>query len=321
MKAYRIDKPGNIDNLSIVDIKKPTPKNDEALVKVKGSSINPADVKVATGKDGANFIHSNKSPVRIGFDFSGIIEEITDGKDFKVGDEVYGFLPYSSKTVQGSYSEYLVVKINSIAKKPKSTNHHEAASAATTGLTALQSLVNLANIKNGDKVLINGASGGVGSFAVQIAKSFNTEVWGTCSSKNIDFIKSLGTDKTIDYKATKLNEIDEKFDIILDAVSNSSFLDCSRLLNKNGTYITLMPSFRVIIGMILSFFTSKKSSLVIVKSKKEDLELLAKLIDEKKVKSKVNEIYSIEKLKQALKSFDSNGAKGKIGIDFEDWQN
>ncbi|MCP5103019.1 MAG: zinc-binding dehydrogenase, partial [bacterium] len=155
----------------------------------------------------------------------------------------------------GSFRDYVVVKSDGTAKKPAAVTHTEAASAATTACTALQSLVGLGKLKSGQKVLVNGASGGVGSYGVQIAKRLEAEVWGTCSSANIDFIKSLGCDHPLDYKKTALENLGQTFDIIFDAVSNSSFGKCSGILAPGGVYITLLPSLGFLTGKIRSLFS------------------------------------------------------------------
>lgn len=161
MKAFIIKRYGAMSDIEQVEIAYPLISNDEVLVRVKSAAINPADIKVITGKNGGKFIHSGKSPIGLGFDFSGVIKETgVEVSGFIQGDEVFGFLPYSRKTTKGSFADYVVVKSDTIAKKPSSISHTEAASAATTASTALQALVNIGGIKPGQKILVNGASGG-----------------------------------------------------------------------------------------------------------------------------------------------------------------
>jgi NADPH:quinone reductase-like Zn-dependent oxidoreductase len=319
MKAYAIKKYGTISDIEQIEIDCPAIGNQDVRVRVKSAAINPADLKVITGKNGGKFIHSGRSPIGLGFDFSGIIEKT--GREVTLlnrGDAVFGFLPYARKTVQGSFADYVVVKSGTIAKKPSSIPHTEAATAATTGSTALQALVDIGGIKPGQKVLINGASGGVGTFAVQIARSFEVEVWGTCSAKNIDYLKSIGVEQALDYRQKSLKDLDETFDIILDAVSKASFNECKRILAPNGTYITLLPSFGYVTGKIQSIFSSRKCAACYVQPRSADLGRLATMIEEKVIKTPVAKVFPVAELQKALEKYIAGGVRGKIGITIEE---
>ena len=319
MNAFIIKRYGAISDIEQLEIDYPTIGNDEVLVRVKSAAINPADNKVITGKNGGKFIHSGKSPIALGFDFSGIIKETgVEVSRFIQGDEVFGFLPYSTKTTQGSFADYVVVKSGTIAKKPSSISHTEAATAATTASTALQALVDIGGIKQGQKILVNGASGGVGSYAVQIAKSYEAEVSGTCSAMNLDYIKSIGVDHAMDYQQISLKDLAEKFDIILDAVSNSSFGECSGILVSPGVYITLLPSLRLVTGKIRSIFSTRKCALCFVRPKTADLAKIARMIEEKVISTPVATTFPIAELQKALEKFIAGGVRGKIGIVIEE---
>lgn len=319
MKAFIIKRRGAIGDIEQVEIDDPTISNDEVLVRVKSAAINPADIKVITGKNGGKFIHSGKSPIGLGFDYSGVINETgAEVSQFKQGDEVFGFLPYSTKTKQGSFADFVVVKSDTVAKKPASITHTEAATAPTTASTALQALVDIGEINQGQKILVNGASGGVGSYAVQIAKSYEAEVWGTCSASNLDYIKSIGADHALDYKKTALKDLAEKFDIILDAVSNSSFGECSAILAPRGVYITLLPSFGLVTGKIQSMLSTRKCALCIAQAKTTNLAKIAKMIDEKVISAPVADTYPVADLQAALEKFTAGGVRGKIGIVVEE---
>ncbi len=319
MKTFVIKRYGAISDIEQVEIDYPAIGKDDVLVRVKSAAINPADIKVITGKNGGKFIHSGKSPIALGFDFSGVIKETgTAVSGFMQGDEVFGFLPYSTKTTQGSFAECVVVKSETIAKKPSSISHTEAATSATTASTALQALVNIGKIKQHQKILLNGASGGVGSYAVQIARSYKAEVWGTCSEKNLDYIKSIGVDHAMDYKQTSLKALTEKFDIILDAVSNSSFGECNGILASNGVYITLLPSFGFFTGKMRSIFSTRKCALCLAKPRNADLAKIAGMIEEKVISTPVATSFAIAELQKALEKFTAGGVRGKIGIIIEE---
>jgi NADPH:quinone reductase-like Zn-dependent oxidoreductase len=315
MKVFIIKRYGVITDIEQVEMDYPTIAKDEVLVRVKSAAINPADIKVITGKNGGKFIHSGKSPIALGFDYSGVIKETgVEVSGFIQGDEVFGFLPYSTKTTQGSFADYVVVKSGTIAKKSFSISHTEAATSATTASTALQALINIGGIKQGQKILINGASGGVGSYAVQIAKSYEAEVWGTCSVMNLDYIKSIGVDHALDYKQILLKDLAGKFDIILDAVSNSSFGECAGILTTKGVYVTLLPSFGLVTGKIRSFFSTRKCVLCIVQPKTEALAEIARMIEEKVISTPVATTFPTAELQKALEKFIAGGVRGKIGI-------
>lgn len=319
MKAFIIKRRGAIGDIEQVEIDDPTINNDEVLVRVKSAAINPADIKVITGKNGGKFIHSGKSPIGLGFDYSGVINETgAEVSQLKQGDEVFGFLPYSTKTKQGSFADFVVVKSDEVAKKPSSITHAEAATAPTTASTALQALVDIGGLKQGQKILVNGASGGVGSYAVQIARSYEAEVWGICSESNLDYIKSIGADHALDYKKTALKDLAEKFDIILDAVSNSSFGECSPILAPKGVYVTLLPSPGLVTGKIQSMFSARKCALCIVQPKTANLAKIAKMIDEKVISAPVADTYPIAELQKALEKFKAGGVRGKIGVVVEE---
>jgi NADPH:quinone reductase-like Zn-dependent oxidoreductase len=318
MKAFIIKKYGTIGDIEQIEIDYPTINNDEVLVRVKSAAINPADIKVITGKKGGKFIHSGKSPIGLGFDYSGVIKETgVEVSQFKQGDEVFGFLPYSTKTKQGSFADFVVAKADSVAKKPSSISHTEAATVPTTGSTALQALVDIGGINHGQKILVNGASGGVGSYAVQIGKSFEAEVWGTCSAMNLDYIKSLGADHALDYKKTAPKDLLGKFDIVLDAASNSSFGKCVGILVSKGVYITLLPSLRLVTGKIRSIFSSRKCALCFVRPKTADLAKIARMIDKKVISTPVATTFPVAELQKALEKFIAGGVRGKIGIVIE----
>ena len=318
MRAFTIKRYGAISDIEPVELDEPRIGSDEVLVRVKSAAVNPADIKVVTGKKGARFIHSGKSPIRLGYDFSGVVKEIgNDVSGFVQGDEVFGFLPYSAKTTQGSFADYVVAKGGAIAKKPASISHTEAAAAATTASTALQSLVEIGRIKKGQRILINGASGGVGSYAVQIAKSYEAEVWGTSSAGNLDFLKSIGADRGLDYRNIKLKSLCGKFNIVLDAISNSSFGECSGILAPHGVYVTLLPSLRFISGKLHSFFSGRKCAACIVQSRTEDLATIARMIDEQVISTQLAAVFPVDELQKALATFAAGGVKGKIGIVIE----
>jgi NADPH:quinone reductase-like Zn-dependent oxidoreductase len=316
MKALITNRYGTISDLKVSEINKPIFKDNEVLVKIKSSSINPADLMVITGKNGGKFLHANNFPFAIGFDYSGVIEEV--GKNVSTmqkNDEVFGFLDYSKKNRQGSFAEYVAVKPETLAKKPENISFPVAASATTAASAALQGLKDKGNLQSGQRVFINGASGGVGSYAVRIAKNLGAEVWATCSSRNFEYVKSLGADQVIDYKTVNLKKLSEKFDVFLDVAARTSFGEINSLLSSNGTYVSLLPMSPIFLwGKLRSFLSSKNCRGVIVKPKNSDLSLLSKWMTEDKLNISVDTSFSLTDAINALQKFESGGINGKIAV-------
>jgi NADPH:quinone reductase-like Zn-dependent oxidoreductase len=250
-----------------------------------------------------------------GFDFSGVVEAVGDEVQGRsVGDEVFGFLAYARSTKQGSFAELVSVKPDTVGDKPSNITHEEAAATATVGCTALQALTDKGGLQSGQRVLINGASGGVGSYAVQIASELGAEVWGTASAAKADFVKSLGAARVIDYKAARLGDIGEKFDVVLDAASMSSFGEVSSVLAPGGAYVTLLASLDLLTGMLASFFSSKRCGVVVVKSRTNDLNRLANWLEAGKLRASVDAIFPLEQLPAALAAQKAGQTQGKLAI-------
>jgi len=285
------------------------------MVRVHAASVNPADLKVVSGKDGGRFLHAGSFPTAFGFDFSGVIEDVgPQAEGVSAGDEVFGHLAYSFTTKQGSFSELVSVDPATIGPKPPNVSHEEAAASATVGLTALQGLRDYGRLQAGQRVLVNGASGGVGSYAVQIARQLHAEVWGTSSASKASFVRELGVEHVIDYRQTPVSSIGERFDLFFDAASKSSFRETRGLLNPGGSYVTLLPSPALVIDLVSSFFSSKRATAVTVKSKRADLEQLGRWLDGGEVLPHVQRSFPLEQLGKALELLDTGSVKGKLAI-------
>jgi NADPH:quinone reductase-like Zn-dependent oxidoreductase len=319
MRAAILDRNGPIESVRIGEIEPPRAGPDTILVRVHAAAINPADIKVIRGKDGGGFLHAKNFPMAFGFDFSGVVEEVgTNVRGRSVGDEVFGFLAYARSTRQGSFAELVAVRPETVGSKPPSVTHEDAAATATVGCTALQALKDKGRLKAGQKVLVNGASGGVGSHAVQIATALGAEVWGTASAAKADFVRSLGVARVIDYDQTPLRSIDGKFDVVLDAASKSSFRAVRGLLNRGGAYVTLLPSWSLLGGMLSSVFSSKRCAVITVKSRAADLDRLAAWLGEGKLDASVERTFALSEIITALTTFESGGARGKLAVRIND---
>ena len=311
MKAVAFDRYGSAEELQYRELSKPIAKSNELLVRVRASSVNPVDWKIRQGHlqllTGFNF------PKIVGSDISGVVVEVgREVTKFKVGDEVYTFL---NPIAGGACAEYAVVPESSAAIKPKNITHAEAAGVPIAGLTALQALRDLGEIQAEKKVLINGASGGVGIFAVQVAKAMNAEVTGVCSAKNRDFVKGLGADLVLDYAEVDFTKQLEKYDIILDAVGTKTFAECENVLQAEGVYISTLPSFDNLAPMFFSSFMSgKKAKLIVASPNPSDLDFLRELIESDRVDPIVDRTYSLAEAAAAHTYSETGRAVGKIAI-------
>lgn len=315
MRALILRENGPIESPSVGELPAPEPDRDEILVRVHAAAVNPADLKVVTGKDGGGFIHAMKFPMTFGYDFSGVVDQVgPDAEGCAVGDEVFGHLAYARSTRQGSFAELVAVKPSSVGIKPLNVSHEDAAAAATVGCTALQALRDKGRLLPGQRVLVNGASGGVGSYAVQVARRLGAEVWATSSAKKADFVRRLGAAEVIDYRTTPLPSIGEKFDLLLDAAAMSSFAKTRHLLNRGGAYITLLPSASLFGGILLSLFSSKRCTFVTVQSRRADLEQLGAWMAAGDLDASVERIYPLSEVGDALGALKSGAVQGKLAI-------
>lgn len=311
MKAVTIDRYGSPDVLRYTDVEKPEIESDKISIEVRATSINPVDWKIRKGM--LKVLTGNKFPLILGFDVAGVVAEIGDKvTDFKSGDEIYAYL---DTTPGGAYAEYVTVSPKVVCLKPNNMSYFEAAAVPLAATTALQALRDKGKISKGQKVLINGASGGVGTFAVQIAKAWETQVTAVCSSKNVELVKSLGADRVIDYTQQDFTKEQEKYDIIFDVISKRSFSECKKNLQPNGIYITLLPSPDVIFqGVFTSFFPGKKAKLFLAKANSSDLAYLKDLIEAGKVRAIIDRTYPLSEIVAAHTYSESERAVGKIVI-------
>ena len=313
-----------VPNLKLQDIEKPTPADDQLLVKVRAASVNPLDWHYVEGTPymmRALGVGLRKpKDTRLGVDFAGSVEAV--GKNvtkFKVGDEVFG-----GRT--GAFAEYVCVREpRAVASKPANITFEQAASVPIAAITALQGVRDKGKVQPGQKVLINGASGGVGTFAVQIAKSFGADVTGVCSTRNLDMVRSLGADRVIDYTKEDFTKGSERYDVIIDNVANHSLLECRRALKPNGIYVLIGggsaneqgligPLINPIKAMLLSPFVSQKMGMLLADLNHNDLAMLADLMQSGKMKPVIDRTYKLSDLRDAIRYLEQGHARGKVVI-------
>ncbi len=310
MKAVFYNRYGSPKVLEIGELEQPKINEDEVLVQAYASSVNPVDWKIRKGD--MKIFTGKKFPKGVGADIAGKISAL--GKnvtEFKIGDEVYGKLG----GFKGSaYAEYVVSKPEDLALKPTNLDYNESASVPLAALTAYQALVNHGELTKGSRVLINGCSGGVGHFAVQIAKAMGADVTGVCSTKNVKLSKELGADKVIDYTKENVTVNKEKYDIFFDAVANQSYGKIKPILNKNGRYITTLPSVGVILNSVTGLLSSKKAKMINTKSNPQDLQQITNWIEDGKVKPVIDKVYSLEDIREAHRHSETGRVVGKLVI-------
>ena len=311
------------ENLQLREIEKAMPNDNEVLVRVQAASLNPADGHMIRGAWPIRPMTGLRKPktFRFGSDFSGVVEAI--GKNvtaFKPGDEVFG-------AKRGAVAEYICVPADKgIVSKPANITFEQAGSVAIAGLTALQGLRDKGHIQAGQKVLVNGASGGVGTFAVQIAKAFGAEVTGVCSTRNVDLVKSIGADRVIDYTKEDFTKTDQRYDILYDLVSNHSFAERRQILPANGICVLagmggagIHPESwgRLAANFAAAFrskFTSQKFIPFIAKLTKDDLNVLRELMESGKVSPVIDRTYKLEQTAEAVRYMEEGHARGKVVI-------
>ena len=303
LSAY-IDSYGGVKKTLLGSLEIPQVGENQVLVKVKASSINPADLRIREGV--FKIFTGKKFPLVLGLDYSGVVEK-SNNSNFNPGDEVYGFV---STVKPRTWAEYALVEENEIALKPKNLSFDDSACLPLVASTAYQALTK-AGIKEGQEVLINGAGGGVGSMAIQLAKSLGANITGVCSSSKKEMIKELGANKVVDYTQ---EEIKGKYDIILDTVGNLNFKQIKKNLTKKGTFVTLAPSVKKIIRSNFNFITSKKLLVVMVKPEKKSLNKISELVEKEKLKPVLWQKYRLDEIQEAQEKLLEGGASGKIVI-------
>jgi NADPH:quinone reductase-like Zn-dependent oxidoreductase len=306
MKAARIHEFGGPDVIELEETEVPQIKADEVLIKVYASSVNPVDHKIVAGEAQGKF--PTKFPLTIGWDVSGVIEQVGEQvSKFSIGDEVYG-RPFP--TQNGAFAEYVVIKATEIALKPKSIDHIQAAAVPLAGLTAWQGLFKFGKLEEGQKVLIHGASGGVGSFAVQFAQWKGATVIGTASADNLSFIKQIGADEAIDHNNQRFEDEVSDVDLVLDLIGGEIQRRSLAVIKPGGRLVTtVMPEFKD---------EAKEKHITIesftAQSYADDLEQIAALIDNGDVSPVVSSVLSLEDVAKAEQMGIRGHNRGKIVI-------
>ncbi len=322
MKAIVYTQYGSPDVLQFKEVEKPTPRDNEVLVKIHAASANPLDWHLMRGAPFVarfeNGLFKPKQPI-LGADIAGQVEAVGSSvTQFKPGDEVFGDISLSGL---GGFAEYGCAREDTLVLKPSNISFEEAASFPVVGFTAIQGLRDTGHIQSGQKVLINGASGGVGTFAVQLAKSFGAEVTGVCSTRNLDMVRSIGADHVIDYTQEDFTKNGQGYDLIYDAVGNRSVSDYKRALSPNGVcvvagFTTLSHLFKVILlGAWVSKTEGKKIGLMgTAQPNQKDLVFIKELVESGKIVAVIDRSYPLSETAEAIRYLETGRAKGKVII-------
>jgi NADPH:quinone reductase-like Zn-dependent oxidoreductase len=324
MKAIRYCEYGPPDVLHVEEVEKPVPNDDQLLVRVRAGSLNFIDPPAVRGELHGRLLFGLRKPefTGLGVDFAGVVEAV--GKnvtEFKPGDEVFG-------TKGGAVAEYVCARKDRVALKPANVTFEQAGAVPRAGLTALQGL-RAGKIHAGQRVLINGASGGVGTFALQIAKAFDTEVTAVCSTRNVEMARALGADYVIDYTKEDFTKREERYDLLFDNVNNRSFSERRRILKPDGICVLAgigsAGSHPGQLGRIAGTFTAalrsrfidQKFERYVTKTDQADLKFLSDLMAEGKVPPFVEKTYRLSEAAEALRYFEEGHARGKLVITIE----
>ena len=309
MRAVEYDRYGSPEVLKVRDVSPPQIGSDEILIRVHAAGVNPKDVFVRKGR----FKHliGNRFPRRVGYDFAGEILEIGKKIDkFKAGDQVYGML---NNWDGGSCVEYLVAKVGEMALMPCRLGFEEAAVVPLAGQTALQALRDLGGLKEGDRVCINGSSGGVGLFALQIAKTFGAVVTSICSTRSVRLCAENGADEVVDYTKTSIESTTSAFNIFFDVFGNKSFGKVKHLLTSHGAYITTVPNLKNIVWHLATILAlGKRARLVWVRSNEKDLALLSQWMADQKIRPLIDKVYRLDEVIEAHEYIQSKRVQGKV---------
>ncbi|HEY97466.1 MAG TPA: NAD(P)-dependent alcohol dehydrogenase [Dehalococcoidia bacterium] len=318
MKAIICTKYGPPDVLQLQEVEKPAPRDNEILVEIYASSVNPHDWRTMRADPflvrlmGGGFFKPKHQI--LGVDVSGRIEAVgRDVKQFKPGDEVFGAVDF------GGFAEYVCVTEDNLVPKPSNLKFEEAAAVPAAAISALQGLRNMGQIKPGHKVLINGASGGVGTFAVQIAKHFGGEVTGVCSTRNVEKVRSIGADHVIDYTREDFTKSGQHYDLILALAGYYPILAYKRALSPDGIYVMCGGSSAqmfqgLLLGPWISMTGNKKMVVLSAKPNKEDLVFIQELLEAGKVVPVIDKLYPLSEVAEAIRYLEKGHAQGKVVI-------
>ena len=312
MRAVVLDRYGGPEVLRVAEVPRPVPTRGQVLVRTRFIGVNPKDIMVRTGK--FQVATGRKFPLIVGNDIAGEVVEAGYGADLSEGEVVYGMI---NDITGRAYAEYAAVDCRQLAIAPSSIELRAAAAVPLASQTALQGLRDDARVRPGDRVLINGASGGVGVFAVQIAKILGARVTGVCSYRNVELVKELGADRVIDYTKTELVELPDRFDAIFDVFGNYHFEKLKHLLAPRGIYVHTIPSTRIFKDVARTFVRRTRAKLVLVRSRRSQLDWIREQIDAGRLRVVVDRSFPLDEAAEAHRYMETKRARGKVVLEVD----
>lgn len=309
MKAVVIDRYGGNEVVEVREAPRPAPGPAEVLIRVRAAAVNPVDWKIRNGM--LKIFTGRSFPKILGSECAGAVAETGAGvKRFKKGDRVIG---YPGIKRLGAFAQYVCVQEQSTFPLPESITFEQAATLPIAGLTALQALRHPGRIAAGHEVLINGAAGGVGTFAVQIARISGARVTAVCSAANADLVRDLGAERVIDYRREDFTQGRDRYDIVFDAVSKRSFAECKRVLAPNGLYVATLPTPAVLLSQyLMGFLSRKKARAIMVRPSADDMAWLTGQVEAGRIRVVIDRVYSLEEARDALAYSETGKARGKV---------
>lgn len=307
MNAVVYSRYGGPEVLRIEEMEAAEPKDDEVRIQVRAAGVNPMDRHFMRGEPKAGrIVMGLRGPkqTRLGADVAGVVDAVgAKVTKFKVGDEVFG-------GARGAFAESVCANELKIAPKPKNGTFEQAAAVPVAGVTALQALRNFGHVRGGHRVLVNGAGGGVGSFAVQIAKALGATVTGVCGTHNVENVQSIGADRVVDYTRDDFTNTAERYDVIVDMIGNRPLRPCKRLLTPSGTYVVVGGP----LGRLFTTMATPRCKIAMARMRCDDLEVLRDLIERGSVTPLIDRVYSLAEVPQAIAYLEEGHARGKIVI-------
>jgi NADPH:quinone reductase-like Zn-dependent oxidoreductase len=310
MRAIVYDRYGPPEVLQVRELPSPVPREGEVLLRVRAAALNPKDSLVRKGKFSA--ISGKKFPRLLGYDVAGVVAALGPGiTRFKLGDEVYGM---KQEWAGGTVAEEVCLLEDELSAKPARLSFEEAAALPLAAMTALQALRDLGNVKHGQRVLINGGSGGVGVFAIQVARALGAHVTTTSSARNLEFCRSLGANETLDYTTNNGLSAGANWDVFFDVFGNRSFFQARRALAPNGTYVSTVPAASNVALHLMTGLFGRSSRLVVVRSKSKDLAQLTQWVEAGALKPVVDRVVPLEDTAAGQAHIETKRARGKVVV-------
>ena len=318
MKAAVIDGYGGPDRFEVREVETPSPGPGQLLVRVRAASVNPVDWKLRKGQ--LRLVKPARFPLILGYDVAGEVEAVgAEVTRFEPGDLVYAF---TDNPHGGGYAEYVLIGEEAAAPKPERLSFEEAAAVPLAALTALQALRDKGELAEGERLLVNGAAGGVGHFAVQIGKALGARVIGVASGRNQEFLRELGAGRGIDYEQEDFTSDEEDYHVVFDAVGSASFKECDLILEEGGVYVTTAVGPAIFIRATISgisslFGPARRARAIIVNPNGQDLAFLGRLIDAGKLRPHVEEVFRLDRIADAHSYSESGRVRGKLVVRVE----